>query len=245
MVIPAHVEARSIILSLPKTGAGAGQPAPPQYRPQPTPRPTPQPQVSSGTAFFVSATGLLVTNYHVVQGSSWQAVLDPQRNINIPARVVRVDKANDLALLQADVRRMPIPIAITQNVKRGEDILTLGYPSPGVQGIGQKATFGRVNALTGIKDDKRFIQVDLSVQPGNSGGPLLNLQGEVIGVVTSGLRRDQFQNVNYALKAEYVIRLLSDAGVAVPRGGKTHPMPMQEIVEMFEDSVMLVIAGKE
>ena len=73
---------------------------------------------------------------------------------------------------------------------------------------------------------------------------LFRSQGEVIGVVTSGLRRDQFQNVNYALKAEYVIRLLSGAGVAVPRGGKTQPMTIQEIVEQFEDSVMLVIAGR-
>ena len=139
---------------------------------------------------------------------------------------------------------MPIPIATAQTLKRGEEILTLGYPSPDVQCVGQKATFGRVNALTGIKDDNRFIQVDLSVQPGNSGGPLMNTRGEVVGVVTSGLRRDRFQDVNYALKAEYIIRLLRAAGVTVPHGGRAQPMTMQEIVEQFENSVMLVIAGQ-
>jgi S1-C subfamily serine protease len=77
-----------------------------------------------------------------------------------------------------------LPVAEHFDLKRGDEVLTLGYPSPSLQGIQQKATFGKINASTGLGDDHRFVQVDVPIQPGNSGGPLLNNQGAVVGVTT-------------------------------------------------------------
>ena len=229
------------VLSLPKTGASAGQatPAPQQGQPQQAP----QPRIQSGTGFFINASGVLVTNYHVIAGQSRVAVADPQRNASAFARVLKVDKVNDLALLQIDVASNPIPLATTNPSKRGEEILTLGYPSPTVQGTQQKATFGRVNSLSGYGDDVRFIQVDLPIQPGNSGGPLINTRGEVVGIVTSQLRGN-YQNVNYALKVEYLVRLLNSAGIKPTGVGQAQPMQMEQIVERYQSAVVLVIAGQ-
>ena len=233
--------AKAHLLSLPKTGAGAGQSAPaPQQRP---PQQTPQPRIQSGTGFFINASGVLVTNYHVIAGQSRVAVADPQINASAFARVIKVDKVNDLALLQIDVASSPIPLATTAPSKRGEEILTLGYPSPAVQGTQQKATFGRVNSLSGYGDDARFIQVDLPIQPGNSGGPLINTRGEVVGIVTSRLGGN-YQNVNYALKVEHLVRLLNSAGIKPTGVGQAQPMSMEQIVERYQSAVVLVIAGQ-
>ena len=237
--------AKAHLLSLPKTGAGASQstPAPQQRQPQRVPQPAPQMQVNTGTAFFVNTSGLLVTNYHVIAGHSQFFVVDPQRNYSAPTSVVRVDKANDLALLQVNQSSTAIPLALSNTAKRGEEILTLGYPSPTVQGTQQKATFGRVNSLSSYGDDARFIQVDLPIQPGNSGGPLINTKGEVVGIVTSRMG-SHYQNVNYALKVEYLVRLLNSAGIKPTGVGQAQPMSMEHIVERYQSAVVLVIAGQ-
>ena len=131
------------------------------------------------------------------------------------------------------------------------EVLVLGYPLIALQGQEQKATVGRINALSGFQGDVRYFQIDAPIQPGNSGGPLLNARGEVVGVVTATLdpvgtlraTGSLPQNVNYAVKADYMIPLLRAAlgdqwsllsGVAPQR-------EMSEIVERAEGSVFLVI----
>ncbi len=237
---PKSAYANVWVLSLPKEGAGVNKSSPAPFNH--SPQTTPQPQIRSGTAFFINNTGLLVTNYHVIAGTHRQTIIDPQQRYRAPARIIRIDQANDLAILQADVLSKPIPLALTDNIKRGEEVLTLGYPSPGVQGMQQKATFGRVNAITGFADDGRFIQVDLPIQPGNSGGPLLNTRGEVIGIVTSMLR-GEYQNVNYALKVGYLRILLRGLTIQLSKGNQTGQIPMEQIVECFQSSVVLLLAG--
>jgi S1-C subfamily serine protease len=240
LLTPIHALARGIVMSLPREwGAGAPASSAGMY--------PPQPNFSTGSGFFISTNGMLVTNYHVVANSSAVSIFSPQSRQQYHARIVRTDPASDLALLQADMTSMPIPLASTFNLRRGEDVLTLGYPDPGIQGVGQKATFGRVNANTGVQDDIRFAQVDLPIQPGNSGGPLLNTSGEVVGIVTSGLRdggKYQYQNVNYALKVDYLQRLLSGIPLPGKMSAATGPLSMTQIVERFEASVVMIIVLK-
>jgi S1-C subfamily serine protease len=199
--------------------------------------------LSTGTGFFVSGNGLMVTNFHVVENASRIAVYDHQSSTLVPARLISYDSQNDLAVIHLQAVTRPIPLAQSFNLKRGDEIMTLGYPSPELQGSEQKATFGRVNAETGVRDDIRLVQMDIPVQPGNSGGPLVSINGEVVGVVTSRLSGD-YQNVNYAVKIDYLWPLLVRSGVNLNIPPQTGPLTFSNIAEMFRESVALIVAYK-
>ncbi|MDR1487978.1 MAG: serine protease [Deltaproteobacteria bacterium] len=199
--------------------------------------------VATGSGFFVSRGGLMVTNFHVINGAARIGVVNPQSSKLVPASVVYVDQQNDLAILSISADALPIPLAQSFNLKRGDEVMTLGYPSPELQGSEQKATFGRVNALTGVKDDIRLVQIDVPVQPGNSGGPVLSTNGEVVGVVASTLKGG-FQNVNYAVKIDYLWPLLVRSGVNLAAPSQNGPMTFSQIAETFHDSVALIVAYK-
>jgi len=168
------------------------------------------------------------------------------------AEYIRGDSANDIALLKVDVEAMPIPIAPYADVSKGDEVFTLGYPLIQIQGQEQKATFGRVNALSGIQDDIRFLQIDVPVQPGNSGGPLIDKRGTVIGVTTATL--DQLkalresgllpQNVNYAVKPDYIFPIIRSHmdGAGLRMDSEPASRDIADLVRQMEPSVVLVIA---
>ena len=170
----------------------------------------------SGTAWLVSSRHW-VTNRHVVGDRKSVTLLGPN-GIEVNATVVTTDQANDLALLVTDAPlpgAKPIPIA-QQPAKIGERVIVIGFPLPDQMGAKAKLTTGDISALSGIVDDPRFYQFSAPVQPGNSGGPLLNSSGEVVGIVTSKL--DQIsvaktfgfipEGVNYAVKIAYLRPML-------------------------------------
>jgi S1-C subfamily serine protease len=204
----------------------------------------------TGTGFFVSNNGYLVTNYHVVE-STKEVLVILQDGGRLPARVLRSDPANDLALLKIDVATTGLSIRSTETLAVGEDVFTVGYPLPNLQGQDQKATFGRVNSLTGLLGDVRFIQIDVPIQPGNSGGPLIDSSGRVVGIVTA--RLDELatlqasgalpQNVNYATKSDYLIPFLrssiaSEWKPADPAGQNRN---IPDLVKTVQTSVALVV----
>jgi S1-C subfamily serine protease len=203
---------------------------------------------SNGTGFFVTADGYAVTNNHVVRGDRRFFVLLGGREL--PLTVIDRDPANDLALVKVAAAVRPIPIAGAVPAK-GDDVTVLGFPIADRMGTEQKATFGRVNALSGVRDDPRLLQIDAPVQPGNSGGPLLNNRGEVVGVVTAtfstaaNVRRTGAipQNVNYAVKSEYLVPLLEkNIRGKWRRGGGVRFGSTAELVRQREPSVVLILA---
>lgn len=207
--------------------------------------------VSTGTAFFVTWQGHLVTNHHVVRGAA-RIQVQLRDGEFVDASVLKLDEANDLALLRVDAIRRPLPVETPAAIERGQSVFTLGYPLVALQGQEQKATFGHVNSLTGMQGDARFTQIDVPIQPGNSGGPLIDTEGDVVGVVTSMLHpRVTYeiagvvpQNVNYAVKSEYVHDIMQSAlpdGWASERW-EARDRSYQELVAEAEDSVVLVLA---
>ncbi len=205
---------------------------------------------STGTAFFVSHQGHLVTNHHVIDGARRvQIALDEGL---VPALVIGEDRRNDLAVLQVEAIRPVLPVRRHSELSKGEEVFTLGYPLVRFQGREQKATFGRVNALTGAEGDDRYTQIDVPIQPGNSGGPLINRRGEVVGVVTAILSPNAAlqergvlpQNVNYAIKSEFLHELLryTIGAEAIKKAEDRTQRTFQDLVSDAQDSVVIVVA---
>lgn len=176
-----------------------------------------------GTGFVVGGPGWLLTCAHVV-GEQKQATvsLAGQREV---ADVVRADKKADLALLKL---RGPLPAeatmlgfrALTHPPVMGEEVFTIGYPLSRMLGNTARMSKGLLSATTGMRDNVNEIQVSAEIQPGSSGGPLLDRDGNVIGVINRTMNPAAVaqasggalpQNVNFAIKAERVVAFLKDA----------------------------------
>ena len=204
---------------------------------------------STGTGFFVSGDGYVVSAFHVIQDAQQVAVM-LRSGDTLPATVKGIDDANDIALLKVAHAAKPLPMVSSNGVAVGDPVFTIGYPLIDIEGQEQKATFGRVNALSGVQDDVRFVQMDAAVQPGNSGGPLLDYHGRVVGIVTRSLSPAALlketgtipQNANYAVKSDYILPLMTryEVDAAGGRDGVTHTEA--EMIKRVRDSVVLVIA---
>jgi S1-C subfamily serine protease len=130
--------------------------------------------------------------------------------------------------------------------KVGERVVAIGYPLASIMGLTAKLTTGDISALAGSSDDPRYYQFSAPVQPGNSGGPLLNSSGEVIGVVTSKLNWELTlkasgqipEGVNYAVKVAYLRPMLE--GISLEASIKVLPMSADEIFSSAGSSVFRV-----
>ena len=116
---------------------------------------------------FITDNGYLIFNYHVVKGAAKVRLLTGAGLID--AKVVKVDAANNLALLKADGRFAPMPISSSRSVKLGGTVATVGFPDTGLQGFAPKFARGEIASLSGAADDARYFQISVPVQPGKVG----------------------------------------------------------------------------
>ena len=191
-----------------KGGAAAGKRA---ESAQPTPG-KPLPRSSSGSGIVVSRNGYILTNQHVVRQCDSYEVID-DANRKLIAALQAVDTARDLALLTVK-EQFPVAALVRKNAapKLGEAVTVVGYPLVAVLGARPSVGFGHVSSTVGVRGNPAQMQISVPVQRGNSGGPVLDQAGNVIGVVVSKL--DAFkmaqrtgdipQNVNFAIKGEVV-----------------------------------------
>ncbi|WP_158000848.1 MULTISPECIES: serine protease [unclassified Pseudoalteromonas] len=204
--------------------------------------------ISTGTGFFISNDGYVLTNSHVIEGSSNISIIRHGKSVS--ASLVDHDPSNDIALLKVDKVVEGLPIELKNKTKQGTAIAILGYPNIGLQGNEQKATFGYVNANSGIQGDTRYFQIDSPIQPGNSGSPVVNDQGVVIGIASASLNQSAAikatgtlaQNVNYAVKIAYALSMLINHGVDYIEPVKQKALEKTELIESISNSVVLVVA---
>lgn len=189
-------------------------------------------RAKSGTGFVVSANGHIVTNNHVIDG----CVGDIKGNLTGEAamvlRVVSTDTNNDLALLQAPSTTTFKDFARIRDrsFRSGDSVVAIGFPYHGLLSSDFTVTTGIVSSLSGMRNDTRFLQISAPVQPGNSGGPLFDTTGQIVGVVTGkipGLRiaaatGDIPENINFAIKTGALRDFLDNSVVpyqtAEPKG---------------------------
>jgi len=175
---------------------------------------------ASGTGFFVNDGGMALTNAHVIRDcSAIRAVLRDGKSVS--ATVMGVDRENDLALLRTETRSKAFgQFRISSPVRQGEQIVIYGFPLAGALASTGNLATGIVSALAGLGDDTSKLQISAPIQPGNSGGPVLDQSGHVIGVVVSKLNAikaasitgDIPQNVNFAIKTGVVTAFLEANG---------------------------------
>jgi S1-C subfamily serine protease len=204
---------------------------------------------SSGTGFFISDDGFLVTNEHVVRDAT-QIRLVTSTGL-ISARVVKLDAANDLALLKAEGRFAALPVAVSRWVKLGATVGTLGFPNIGLQGFAPKLAKGEIASLSGVQDDAREFQISVPVQPGNSGGALVDERGNVVGVVSAKLSASAAlvasgalpENVNYAVKSSFLLGFLESVPEvsAKLKEPETKERKFEDVVKSAEQAAVLVL----
>lgn len=206
--------------------------------------------VSSGTGFFVSTDGYLVTNAHVVENCSSPQLISGLAS-QASAHVLATDTANDLALLKGNVtpsRYASLRVGVTV----GEGIAVFGFPLVGLLSTGGNFTVGNVSAITGLGDDTRFLQISAPVQPGNSGGPLLDQSGNVVGIVVGKLDaikvaaaiNDVAQNVNFAIKTSVLTNFLDASGVGYSTGSAGQPLQPSDLAERAKSISVLIRCEK-
>ncbi len=171
----------------------------------------------SGSGFYVSPEGHIVTNEHVVR-SCKKIVIQPQK---IEAKIISKDSKYDLALLKVDSNSSNVATFRNEPVVLGEEIITAGFPYKDILSSSIKITTGIVGSLAGIRNDQKVMQITAPIQPGNSGGPLIDSYGNIIGVIVSKLDsefmiklyKDIPQNVNFAIKGSHVKDFLTRKGI--------------------------------
>ena len=169
----------------------------------------------------------------------------------VPAQVVPIDAANDLALLKAEGRFAALPVAASRGVKLGGTVATVGFPNIGLQGFAPKLAKGEIASLSGAGDDARYFQISVPVQPGNSGGALVDERGNVVGVVSAKLNASAAlrssgslpENVNYAVKSSYLLSFLESVPDVASKlkepSGKEKKF--EDVVKEAEQAAVLVL----
>lgn len=199
----------------------------------------------TGTAFAINDTGTLVTNFHVIEGARSLTIIDG--NKEIPVRVLAVDQTLDIAILKGEFESAPVNIA-DEPATLGQDVFTIGFPNPNIQGVSPKYTDGTISSLRGVHDDPRVYQISVPLQPGNSGGPIVSYSGSLVGVAVASLDAAATfeaagalpQNVNYAVKGTRLKTFLEESGIAFVQGGASSEMNETELINHIQQRVFMV-----
>ena len=215
-----------------------GQPrAPDKARPAPAAK-----LAVTGTGFFVTDDGYFVSNAHVVIGASRVQVVTKKGTVS--ARIVYMDTINDLALLKVKGTFKALPVISSRRLREGSKVFTFGHPNPSIQGLDPVYTSGDISKLSGFKDDPRTFQISVPVQPGNSGGALIDEDGNVVGVVVARLNALKLlattgnlpQNVNYAVKSTRLLSLLEEH---IPKASEklkeSHPRKSRDLAKVRDE----------
>lgn len=200
----------------------------------------------TGTGFAIS-NGYIATNYHVANGAKTIRIKGIGGNMekSYKGYVVAKDKEHDIAIIKIVDKEFEsmgsIPYSVGKtNVDAGDDIFVLGYPLTEAMGEEVKVTTGVISATSGFKGDNSMYQISAAVQPGNSGGPVFNEEGAVVGIVCAKL--SDAENANYAVKTSYLYSLINSENLGIDITGNTRKKSnkLSKKVQEFKNYVYLI-----
>lgn len=201
----------------------------------------------SGTGFFIDKKGYIATNHHVINEAKSIQVTVNGKSYN--ADLVVADEQNDLAILKINDNTF-IPLQnLNYNFKSetsdvGTSVIALGFPLTTLLGEEIKVTNGIISSKTGMKGDVTSYQISVPIQPGNSGGPLFDNDGNLIGITSSGINRklDLTENVNYAIKTKYLKLLVEELNdkIELPNYTFSKTTLLTEKIKSFEKGVVFI-----
>jgi V8-like Glu-specific endopeptidase len=263
-----------------RRNSGSRKDAPNRAATKPEQNPTPRTKsAASGSGFFVSKLGHIITNQHVVKSCKRLTVGDNAKT-QVKAEVVETDKRNDLALLKISSTEMAseetkslirklgtnlsrdlgikvVPLSSngllrSEDVELGESLLVAGYPYGEIFSNTIKVTKGIVSAIRGIGDDSGQFQMDAAVQPGNSGGPVYDSNGNIVGVVVAQLNKLKVakaigslpENVNFGIKASTVRQFLTSAGLPTKWSSRTQSMSTRDLAKIAKNQTVMVVCQR-
>ena len=228
-------------------------PSPPTPQIAATPAPSSPPSEtagnSSGTGFVIDDKGDMVTAYHVVKGCTISSLKVRHGEFSASAELVASDEPNDLAVINGSLLNLqPVKFRDGKGIRPADSVVAIGYPYAGLLATTPEVTTGTVTALAGLGDDSRYLQITAPIQPGNSGGPLFDLAGNVVATVVSTLDpliRAKLtgslpQNVNFATKSEIVREFLDTKGIDYQAAASTTKLDPADIGEAGSRSVVMV-----
>lgn len=206
-----------------------------------------------GSGFFVSPDGYFVTCHHVVAAGRRVVVRTPKGTFD--AELIEANPEADLAVLKMAGTFEFLPVRGSAGMRLADRVATLGYPNVDLQGLSPKYSSGDVASLSGPDDDKRYVQVSLPIQPGNSGGPLVDASGCVVGVIAGQLDKGAAlqqsgnlpENVNYAVRGTLLLGLLETVPGLMDKIRQAHEPALttpQDVARALEAACGMVVVRR-
>ncbi|OAN44675.1 hypothetical protein A6A04_07545 [Paramagnetospirillum marisnigri] len=203
---------------------------------------------TTGTGFVITRDGTILTNAHVVEQCRTISI-KPQDGPPVVAGIIAKDTGDDLALLKTTLR-VPQPARFREDkpMRSGDEVVVIGYPLSSLLSREPNITAGVISAMAGIRGDSRHYQITAPVQKGNSGGPLVDTSGNIVGVVSSKLNAmkvadrtgDIPQNVNFAIKADLTRKFLERYGVAYETAPAGPTLSAADVGEMVSKVTVFI-----
>ena len=209
--------------------------------------------VTTGTGFVVTSSGIVMTNHHVIVTENGERCAEVHITgtglDSAPSIVIADNPTDDLALIK--MPRGSDAVAVFRGgsaVRPGDDVVVVGYPYHGLLSSEVKVTTGTISAASGIGDDPREFQLTAPVQPGNSGGPLLDMNGHIAGVIVAKLdalliaaeMEDIPQNINFAIKGRIAVDFLEAEGVNYVMAAPGAPIGAADVADIAREFTVLV-----
>jgi len=192
--------------------------------------------ISSGTAFFISSTGNLLTNNHVVEGCELSKI--SYKNKDYDAKLIATDKTLDLALLKAEIRPKSFFNFSKDEPKKLDRVYVAGYPIGKKLSDDLKTSSGIVSSLKGFGDNSNEIQIDAPINPGNSGGPIINENGDLVAIAVSGLAKDQTEGINFGVKSSAAERFLTSNNINPKKSMYSGIKDKDQLLEILEEGTV-------
>lgn len=211
---------------------------------------TPSEWLGNGSGFFISNKGYIATNFHVVEDAKEIEISfnDGVKSSSFSAELAVSDPSNDLAILKINSSDFYLSKNIPYSIKMrssdiGSEVFALGFPMA-LSGMGEdiKFTDGKISSKSGFNGDLRLYQTTTPIQPGNSGGPLFDYNGNLIAINSAKISSDRADNVSYSIKSSYLINLMDGLpeNINFPNNNVLSGKPLTELIKELSKYVVLI-----